>query len=266
MQFGTPRTAPTTSTSPAGPPASPPASARSWAPTPSTSCCGTASATATRIPAAPTRLRRLLLRSHPAPRPTPAPASWRGQSPASASASAASSQPPTRPRFTARARPTLASLQRPHHPLRRCRGPRDPGHLRSPAPFTLLAIGRQATTGTHDSGVTDYPDVPNILLDGTVADTLHFGPEAPTEGVGELRDRRALRGTGRSFARGARERWVGGLTQSGRGARLLVNRRPLSVIRSDHQGLRISSLLADVLEPLDRVFAGRLESLNEHAQ
>lgn len=55
-----------------------------------------------------------------------------------------------------------------------------------PPPFTLLAIGREAATGSHDSGVTDYPDVPNIVLDGTVTDSLHFGPESPTEGVGDF--------------------------------------------------------------------------------
>ncbi len=56
-----------------------------------------------------------------------------------------------------------------------------------PAPsFTLVAVGRQAATGSHVSGVSDYPDVPNILLDGTVTDSLHFGPESPTEGVGDF--------------------------------------------------------------------------------
>jgi hypothetical protein len=56
-----------------------------------------------------------------------------------------------------------------------------------PAPvLELPAIGRLAASGSHESGASTYPEVPNILLDGTTGDSLHFGPEAPTEGVGEF--------------------------------------------------------------------------------
>ena len=61
-----------------------------------------------------------------------------------------------------------------------------PGSCEPPPALTLVAIGREAATGSHESGVTDYPDVPNIVLDGTVTDSLHFGPEVPTEGAGDF--------------------------------------------------------------------------------
>jgi hypothetical protein len=53
-------------------------------------------------------------------------------------------------------------------------------------PFTLVAVGRLAASGSHESGVSPYPAVPNIVLDGTITDSLHFGPEIPTEGVGDF--------------------------------------------------------------------------------
>lgn len=55
-----------------------------------------------------------------------------------------------------------------------------------PPAFALRPIGRLAATGSHESGLSDYPDLPSIVLDGTVTDSLHFGPEAPTEGVGDF--------------------------------------------------------------------------------
>jgi len=61
-----------------------------------------------------------------------------------------------------------------------------PGTCEPPPPFTLVAVGRLAASGSHESGVSPYPDVPNIVLDGTVTDSLHFGPETPTEGAGDF--------------------------------------------------------------------------------
>ena len=52
--------------------------------------------------------------------------------------------------------------------------------------FTLPPLGRQAGAGAHDFGASTYPDTPNVTLDGTDTDSLHFGPEAPTAGVGNL--------------------------------------------------------------------------------
>jgi hypothetical protein len=52
--------------------------------------------------------------------------------------------------------------------------------------YTLPALGRNAGAGAHEFGASTYPDTPNITLDGTGSDSLHFGPEAPTAGVGDL--------------------------------------------------------------------------------
>jgi hypothetical protein len=35
-------------------------------------------------------------------------------------------------------------------------------------------------------GASHYPDAPNVTLDGTATDSLHFGPDAPAPGVAEL--------------------------------------------------------------------------------
>jgi hypothetical protein len=55
-----------------------------------------------------------------------------------------------------------------------------------PTSFTLPALGRRAGAGAHDFGASTYPDSPNVTLDGTNTDSLHFGPETPTAGVGNL--------------------------------------------------------------------------------
>jgi hypothetical protein len=48
----------------------------------------------------------------------------------------------------------------------------------------IPALGRRAGAGAHQFGASHYPDVPNITLDGTATDSLHFGPgDAPTAGV-----------------------------------------------------------------------------------
>jgi hypothetical protein len=52
--------------------------------------------------------------------------------------------------------------------------------------FALPALGRQAGSGAHEFGASTYPDVLAITLDGTDTDSLHFGPEAPTAGVGAI--------------------------------------------------------------------------------
>jgi hypothetical protein len=52
--------------------------------------------------------------------------------------------------------------------------------------YTLPALGRHAGAGAHEFGVSRYPDVANITLDGTATDSLHFAPVAPTAGVGDF--------------------------------------------------------------------------------
>ena len=56
-----------------------------------------------------------------------------------------------------------------------------------PAPsFALPAIGRRAGAGAHVFGASQYPDTPNITLDGTTSDSLYFAPTAPTTGAGDF--------------------------------------------------------------------------------
>jgi len=52
--------------------------------------------------------------------------------------------------------------------------------------FALPALGRHAGAGAHAFGESEYPDAPNVTLDGTNPDSLHFGPEAPTAAVGSV--------------------------------------------------------------------------------
>lgn len=53
--------------------------------------------------------------------------------------------------------------------------------------FSLPALGRGASSGGVESGASTYPDEPNVTLDGTDTDSLHFGPgDAPTAGVGSF--------------------------------------------------------------------------------
>jgi len=54
------------------------------------------------------------------------------------------------------------------------------------AGYTLPAVGRLAGAGAHAFGASQYPDTPNITLDGTDGDSLHFAPLAPTAGVGDF--------------------------------------------------------------------------------
>jgi hypothetical protein len=61
-----------------------------------------------------------------------------------------------------------------------------PDMCTSLAPYTLPAIGRRAGAGAHEFGVSQYPDEPNITLDGTTADSLYFGPQSPTPGAGDF--------------------------------------------------------------------------------
>ena len=52
--------------------------------------------------------------------------------------------------------------------------------------FALGAFGRKAATGAHESAASLYPAAPNVTLDGTATDAVHFGPTVPTPGVGAL--------------------------------------------------------------------------------
>jgi len=52
--------------------------------------------------------------------------------------------------------------------------------------YALPALGRRAGAGAHAFGASAYPAAPNVTLDGTGTDSLHFGPEAPTAGAGDL--------------------------------------------------------------------------------
>jgi hypothetical protein len=59
-----------------------------------------------------------------------------------------------------------------------------PGDCDEPPVFSVPALGRKAGAGGRAFGASRYPDEPNIKLDGTAADSVHFGPgEAPTPGV-----------------------------------------------------------------------------------
>jgi hypothetical protein len=53
-------------------------------------------------------------------------------------------------------------------------------------PFALPALGREAGAGAHEFGASQYPDLPNIVLDGTASDSLGFGPTERTPGVGDF--------------------------------------------------------------------------------
>jgi hypothetical protein len=61
-----------------------------------------------------------------------------------------------------------------------------PSTCASPAPYLMPAIGRRAGAGAHEFGVSRYPEAPNITLDGTMTDSLYFGPQAPTPGAGDF--------------------------------------------------------------------------------
>jgi hypothetical protein len=52
--------------------------------------------------------------------------------------------------------------------------------------YNLPALGRRAGAGAHEFGASDYPDEPNLTLDGTGSDSLRFGPTAPTAGAGNF--------------------------------------------------------------------------------
>jgi hypothetical protein len=52
--------------------------------------------------------------------------------------------------------------------------------------YALPALGRRAGAGAHVFGASQYPATPNITLDGTDSDSLHFAPTAPTPGVGNF--------------------------------------------------------------------------------
>ncbi|HEY0478238.1 MAG TPA: hypothetical protein VGD37_12020 [Kofleriaceae bacterium] len=52
--------------------------------------------------------------------------------------------------------------------------------------YHLPALGRHAGAGAHTFGASQYPDAPNITLDGTASDSLHFGPTGPTSGAGDF--------------------------------------------------------------------------------
>lgn len=52
--------------------------------------------------------------------------------------------------------------------------------------YALPAIGRHAGAGAHQFGASAYPDAPNVTLDGTASDSLHFGPETPTASAGDF--------------------------------------------------------------------------------
>jgi hypothetical protein len=59
-----------------------------------------------------------------------------------------------------------------------------PGSCGAIETFGMPALGRMAGAGAHEFGASSYPAVPNITLDGTGTDSLHFGPgDVPTAGV-----------------------------------------------------------------------------------
>lgn len=61
-----------------------------------------------------------------------------------------------------------------------------PSQMCSAAGYTLPALGRHAGAGAHEFGDSHYPDEPNVTLDGTDGDSLHFAPLAPTAGAGDF--------------------------------------------------------------------------------
>jgi hypothetical protein len=53
--------------------------------------------------------------------------------------------------------------------------------------FDLPGLGRNASSGTSQSwGQSQFPLETNVALDGTSDDAVHFGPSAPSPGVGKL--------------------------------------------------------------------------------
>jgi len=65
--------------------------------------------------------------------------------------------------------------------------PVDPSACESSV-YHLPGLGRHGGAGAHVFGTSQYPDVPNITLDGTTSDSLYFGPLEPTPGTGRLDD------------------------------------------------------------------------------
>ena len=61
-----------------------------------------------------------------------------------------------------------------------------PSDMCGTAGYTLPAVGRLAGAGAHAFGASQYPDTPNITLDGSDGDSLHFAPLAPTAGAGDF--------------------------------------------------------------------------------
>ena len=49
--------------------------------------------------------------------------------------------------------------------------------------FTLPPIGTKAAQGANGHPASQYPDPPNITLDGTSTDSIHFGPLVPADGA-----------------------------------------------------------------------------------
>jgi hypothetical protein len=60
-----------------------------------------------------------------------------------------------------------------------------PGTCADPV-MQLAPVGRRAGSGAHVFGASTYPATPNITLDGTETDSLHFGPSAPSDGVASM--------------------------------------------------------------------------------
>ena len=53
--------------------------------------------------------------------------------------------------------------------------------------FTIPALGRKAVMGLRSWADSAYPSPPNVTLDGSPTDSLHFGPTSPSMGVGEFK-------------------------------------------------------------------------------
>ncbi|MEP6859840.1 MAG: hypothetical protein ABJE66_04420 [Deltaproteobacteria bacterium] len=60
-----------------------------------------------------------------------------------------------------------------------------PGTCTAPM-LQLTPVGRRAGSGAHVFGASTYPSAPNITLDGSETDSLHFGPSAPSDGVASM--------------------------------------------------------------------------------
>ncbi|HEX7703361.1 MAG TPA: hypothetical protein VF403_21625 [Kofleriaceae bacterium] len=58
-----------------------------------------------------------------------------------------------------------------------------PGTCASAPIMQTTAVGRHAGGGAHMFGASTYPAMPNVTLDGSETDSLHFGPSAPSDGV-----------------------------------------------------------------------------------